>query len=133
MDYTIRMAGLEDAEEIYALIRRVHSEMPDKSLFALDEWEDLPYFRELLSWKGGGAAAVAPDGTIAGVLVTRVPGEKGNLGADIGLTEEELPRVIHMEYSVVAPLHRGHGLERRLLAFLDEREVQKFVYLTEAC
>lgn len=38
-----------------------------------------------------------------------------NYGYTIGLTEEELLRVVNMDTAVVHPDYRGHGLQKRLM------------------
>ena len=54
-----------------------------------------------------------------GSLILRIPDAEDNLGKDIGFSEEECQRVIHVESAVVAPLYRGNALQRRMLQIAE--------------
>ena len=47
--------------------------------------------------------------------IIRIPGNgEDNLGRDIGLPQEELGKVAHLQATVVHPLFRGNGLQRKM-------------------
>ena len=119
--YTLRLAEPEEAELLYAMMRGVWTDLENREVFAVEDL-DLDWVRDKLGPGGFGVAACAPDGRLAGMLLMAYPGlSEDNLGWDVGLPEAELSRVCLMETAAVLPEHRGHGLERRMLAFAEER------------
>ena len=67
-------------------------------------------------------AVCADTGDTAGVLIVEIPSRFGgeNLGTYIGLSEEELKKVAHMDTAAVAPAYRGLKLQRRLMERAEE-------------
>ena len=119
--YTLRLAGSDEAEALDALMHGVWEGLENREVFAVDDL-DLEWVRDKLERNGFGVAACAPDGSLAGMLLMAYPGlSEDNLGWDVGLSETELPRVCLMETAAVLPEHRGHGLERRMLAYAEEQ------------
>ena len=58
---------------------------------------------------------------LAGVLIASLPGKgEENLGWDIGMAEEELGRVAHMESVAILPKYRGNGLQHTLMKIAEE-------------
>ena len=109
--YQIRSACAQDVPSMVSLILRVQSLLPDPSIFFVDE--GLPHFIEE-HYRTSYVAATS-SGELAGLLIVVIPTPEENLGLDISLPPEDLPHVLHMDTCVVAPEHRGHHLEQRLL------------------
>lgn len=61
------------------------------------------------------------DGRMAAFAVLYVANDSAeNLGRDIGVTEEELPKVANVKLVIVRGEFRGNGLQRRLIQRLEE-------------
>jgi ribosomal protein S18 acetylase RimI-like enzyme len=55
--------------------------------------------------------------SLAAYSIIRIPGrDQDNLGRDIGLAEDELASVAHLQATVVHPAFRGLGLQRKMAA-----------------
>ena len=118
--YILARAVPEDSDTMYRLLREVYEGLDNKDLFAV-ETATPAWIQEHISEKGLSVTARTSAGELAGILIVDIPGrDTENLGYDIGLPEEELPRVIHMDTSAVLPEHRGHRLEQRMLLFAEE-------------
>ena len=118
--YLIRRADPSDVAEVYALMRSVWQGLENREVFAV---EDLPveWVRENMTERGFGVTARTPDGELAGMLIVVSPGSAAdNLGLEAGLSGAELEQVRNMDVAAVLPAHRGHGLERRMLAYAEE-------------
>lgn len=122
MEFRIEKTDLEDISDVIRIIMEVRDLIPDdqKEWFAVD---DEVYTREVLTdGRGRGYKAVeCESGKIAGVFTAIIPGtEEFNLGRDIGLSEEELLSVVHMDTAAVLPVYRGYGLQGRLMKYVEE-------------
>ena len=117
-EITLRAAQPEDAPGIHRLMREAYNALTDKSLFVCDEES---FIRSQLTDSGCGVVACSAAGQIVGSFVLRFPHDApDNLGRDIGLSPEELTKVVHMESAAVAPAYQGNGLQRRMLKFAEE-------------
>ncbi|MBQ8653980.1 MAG: hypothetical protein IJ507_03505 [Clostridia bacterium] len=119
--YTLGLAAPAELDETYALVRRAWELLEDKDVFAVEnltkEW-----FATYLGARGFCVTARAADGGLAGVLACCYPGlDEDNLGHDLDYPEQELHRVCLMDIGAVAPEHRGHRLEQRMLIFAEEQ------------
>ena len=115
--YTLREATLEDAFEIWSVMDTCANTMEHKEHFICD---DLDYVKDILSGHGFGVVACDMNGKIVGNLLVKYPGlSEENLGYDVSLPIEELPKVLHMDSSSVLPNHRGHHLEHRMISFAE--------------
>lgn len=120
-DYQLRLALPREAETIHRLMRGVWQGMEDRELFAVEDL-DLAWVARHLTGENFGVVACTPAGDMAGMLLVARPGlSEDNLGWDAGMTEDQLRRVCVMETAAVLPEHRGHGLERRMLAWAEAR------------
>ena len=118
--YSLRLARPEEAETLHALMMGVWEGLENREVFAVEDL-DLDWVRDKLGPGGFGVVACGPDGRLAGMLLMAYPGlSPENLGWDVGLPEAELNRVCLMETAAVLPAHRGHGLERRMLAYAEK-------------
>lgn len=118
----LRIAEERDAGEIHAVMTTVHEGMENKELFVCDSSE---FVREHISREGFTVAACDEQGRIVGSLIVRFPGlHEDNLGRELGLSEELLYQVAHMESAVVLPEYRGRGLQTDMLRLAEERIVK---------
>ena len=104
---------MEDIEPFIALLSYVKQNMEQKEWLYLDSPDEV---REMMR-NGTMALWVAVDGKrIVGAFDTLNPKLSAyNYGYTIGLTDEELLRVIHMDTAVVHPEYRGKGLQKHLM------------------
>ncbi len=85
--------------------------LPSPEIFRL---HDADYFSTLFKSERSVIGVIA-DGNLIAYSLIFVPGKEGeNLGRDVGLPEEELERVAHLQASVVHPAYRGNGLQKRM-------------------
>ena len=139
-NYTLRLATLEEAYEIWSVMDICYQALGHKEYFICD---DLDYVKDILSGHGLGVVACDERGKIVANLLVKYPGlSEENLGYDvfckaedssddnsnssslyrecsIMLSEDNLMRVLHMDSASVLPEHRGHGLEHRMIAFAE--------------
>ena len=114
MEITIRKGSQGELEDFLAFTHVVQEAMEETAWFALDPDEEL---RELTAagdmefW-----LAEAGEGLAAVFSIIRPGLRDWNLGREIGLSGDELERVIHMDTAAVHPDFRGRGLQRRLMA-----------------
>jgi len=118
MNLIIRKGTFADTENYISLLRTVRDGMIQKDWFYLDKSEDV---RNMMS-SGAMELWVAVDGDIlAGGFNILFPGlESYNYGYDLGFSEADLKRVIHMDTAVVHPDYRGNKLQQRLMSVIEE-------------
>ena len=117
-DILYRPAVPDDAEEISSLMDEVYNRLEDKSIYVCDS---IDHVRSCLSEKGFGVVATNSQGKIIGSFIMLYPGKsEDNLGRDIGLPEEKLCSVVHMESAVVLPEYRGNGIQKKMLFYAEE-------------
>lgn len=140
--YTLRIAALENACEIWKVMDFCAKSMEHKEHFICD---DLDYVKDILFGTGFGVVACDVNGEIVGNLLVKYPGlEEENLGYDVFvkaetpaykilnssvlpqdkkstilLNEKNLNRVLHMDSASVLPNHRGHRLESRMISYAE--------------
>ena len=118
-DVFCRRASASDAVEIHRLMLKAYEGLEDKSIFVCD---GLEYIQSCIcGGKGFGIVACNNNNRIVGSFVLYYPfmGED-NLGRDIDLPIEELPKVVHMESAVVMSEYRGRGLQYEMLKYAEE-------------
>ncbi|MEE0057099.1 MAG: hypothetical protein U0J42_02090 [[Bacteroides] pectinophilus] len=107
-DFVICRASMDDAGLIYDMMMEVHSGLEDKSVLVCG---DIDYVRRNIQDTGFALIAYHKESMTmepAGIFVFEYPGEsEDNLGNDIGLTKEELLKVVHMDTVVVRSKFRG--------------------------
>lgn len=123
----LRVAKADDAIEIHNLMQEVYNRLEDKNIYVCD---DLEYVQTYIVDRGFAVVACNISGKIAASFVFRYPMlQADNLGRDIGLAEEELPKVVHMESAVVLPEYRGQGLQYKMLQYAEKIiDTSKFRY-----
>jgi len=115
MDFKIEKALPKDYKLFADIIQSVWEAMDQKEWFMADN-ADYTYHM-LFSGKGTGYKAIEQHSKkAAGVFLATVPGiSPENMGYDIGLTENELPLVAHMDSVAILPQYRGRRLQYRLM------------------
>ncbi|MGN0371350.1 MAG: GNAT family N-acetyltransferase [Enterocloster sp.] len=130
MDLVIEKAVPGDSRAISELIKTVWEQMDRKEWYVID---DEKYIYDLLSsGKAIGYKAVDWDnGKLAGIFYVIFPGKsEGNLGRDIGLPEEELELVAHMDSAAILPEYRGNDLQYRMMQEAERELTERgFRYL----
>lgn len=118
MELEIRRGDARDSEQFIKLLHEVQRNMPHPEWFFLDPDDEV---QEMLR-DGRMRLWVAMDGEhLAGAFDYITPGlGKFNYGRDLGLTEEELLRVVNFDSVAVRPEYRGMGLQRKLMACAEE-------------
>lgn len=118
MNLTIRKGTLADTDNYIALLRTVREGMERKDWFYMDSPAEL----RAMTQEGILELWVAMDGQrMAGAFHILHPGlSEFNYGLELGLSRDELLRVIHMDSAAVHPDYRGNGLQRRLMAVIEE-------------
>lgn len=108
----IRQGTLEDIDDFLELLHTVKDSMENPDWFYLDPDEDVHRMMK----DGTMKLWVAMDEEkLAGAFSVVYPGLNcDNYGYDLGFTEEQLLKVVHMDTAAVHPDYRGHGLQRRL-------------------
>ena len=115
--FYLKTAADSDAEQIHALMRRVYEGLEDKSLYVCD---DLAFVKAHIAARGFAVMACAKGGELAAALICRYPmAAADNLGRELGLSQEELLRVAHMESAATAPAFRGNGLQCQMLRYAE--------------
>lgn len=125
--WIFRIATKEDAAEIGRVMQKVYERMDNKTLFVPSGPEEILAHIET---EGFTVGAYDPQGKMAGNFIVRYPMDaEDNLGRDLGLPEEELCKVAHMESAVVLPEYRGHHLQIRMLQYAESLiDRQRFCY-----
>ena len=124
----IRKAVFEDAKVIYGIMLEAEAALEDKTLYVCDDYE---YVERHLEAEGFAVVACNEEDTVVGVFLFRFPGNaEDNLGRDIGLLEEALDKVVHMESVAVLPEYRGYHLQEKMLRYAEEFiDKDKYSYL----
>lgn len=121
----LKIANKEQANEIHNVMEEVYNCLEDKSLYVCDDLESV---KEHIENNGFAVIACNSDSKIVASFIARYPMQsEDNLGRDIGLKEEQLEKVVHMESTVVLPEYRGRGLQSSMLQY-GEKLIDKSKY-----
>lgn len=125
MTFRIEKAAESDYLLFAGIIETVHEKLEQKEWFAADNAEYT--YRMLKSGNGIGYKAVEEASReVAGIFLVTFPKDsEENLGRDIGLGEEELSLVAHMDSVAILPEYRGWGLQRRLMQHAEKELTEK--------
>ncbi|ADL05594.1 GNAT family N-acetyltransferase [Lacrimispora saccharolytica] len=120
MNFLIERAVHEDYQIMADVIQSVWRQIERKDWFVADDSEYTCH--TLQEGNGIGYKAFEMEtNALAGVLIASLPGKgEENLGWDIGMAEEELGRVAHMESVAILPKYRGNGLQHTLMKIAEE-------------
>ena len=128
MEIQIRKGDLAQLEDFIRLTHEIQDAMAQTEWFAIDPDEEtraLAHAGDLRFW------VAEAEGRMAGVFSIIRPGLRDfNLGYELGLTEEELERVIHMDTAAVHPDYRGQGLQNRMMGHAEEELKGKILLCT---
>jgi len=132
MEFLIEKAAAGDYQALADVIETVWQQLERKDWFVAGDSE---YTYAMLQEENGfGYKAVETDsGNLAGIFIAAFPGSgEENLGRDIGLSEEELEKVAHMETIAILPRYRGNGLQYSMMQ-TGEEELKKRGYRYLMC
>ena len=118
MHLPIRKATCADMEKYIALLTHVKAAMTQQAWFVMDE----PEFLRTAMENGTMELWLAEDGDrLAGGFHILHPGlDPDNYGYDLGFSEPELRKVIHMDSAAVHPDYRGNRLQQKLMTTIEE-------------
>lgn len=105
--------GESSLQEMVNLQDLILGHLPDPEIFFP---HDRDYFRQVFQHDRS-VIGVRVEESLTAYSIIRIPGhDQDNLGRDIGLAEDELASVAHLQAIVVHPAFRGNGLQRRIAA-----------------
>ena len=118
MNFTFRKGTAADTERYIDLLTYIKSQMTQTQWFYIDPPE---YIRQSLADGTMEVWFAEEGGSIAGAFHIIHPGlHPDNYGYELSFSEEELLKVIHMDSAAVHPAYRGHKLQHRLMALIEE-------------
>ena len=125
----LKVATIDNAVEIYSLMQEVYNRLENKSLYVCD---NLEFVKAHIAKEGFIVIACHKGNKIVGNFLFRYPDmQADNLGRDIGLDDEKLKKVVHMESVAVLPEYRGNALQSEMLRYgeklIDQNRYQYFL------
>lgn len=118
MNIQIRKIAMEELNKYLEFSHIVKDMMAEDDWFFLDPDEEV---REMMARDAVGIWLAEDGGRIAAAFCIVDPGmEEFNIGYDLGFSEEELKRVVHMDTVAVHPDYRGRGLQNRMMAHAEQ-------------
>ena len=118
MDIRIRKIEMDELDKYLEFSHIVKDMMAEDDWFFLDPDEEV---REMMARDDVGIWLAEDGGRIAAAFCIVYPGmEEFNIGYDLGFSEEELKRVVHMDTAAVHPDYRGRGLQNRMMAHAEQ-------------
>jgi len=103
----------DSMQEMIELQDLILGHLPDPEIFFP---HDRDYFHKIFQHDRS-VIGVKVEDRLAAYSIIRIPGHaQDNLGRDIGLVDDELDRVAHLQATVVHPAFRGNGLQRKMAA-----------------
>ena len=126
MDIQIRKISMDELHKYLEFSHIVKDMMVEDDWFFLDPDEEV---REMMERDTVGIWLAEDGDRIAAAFCIVYPGlEEFNIGYDLGFSQEELKRVVHMDTAAVHPDYRGRGLQNRMMG-LAEQELQGKILL----
>lgn len=118
MNIQIRKIAMEELNKYLEFSHIVKDMMTEDDWFFLDPDEEV---REMMARDAVGVWLAEDGQRIAAAFCIVYPGmEEFNIGYDLGFSEEELKRVVHMDTAAVHPDYRGRGLQNRMMAHAEQ-------------
>ena len=109
---------MEELNKYLEFSHIVKDMMTEDDWFFLDPDEEV---REMMARDAVGVWLAEDGQRIAAAFCIVYPGmEEFNIGYDLGFSEEELKRVVHMDTAAVHPDYRGRGLQNRMMAHAEQ-------------
>lgn len=128
MDIQIRKIGMDELDKYLEFTHIVKEQMPQDDWFFLDPDEEV---RSMMEHGRVGIWLAEDGGRIAAVFCIVYPGmDVFNIGYDLGFSEEELMRVVHMDTAAVHPDYRGRGLQNRMMRHAEQELRGKILLCT---
>ncbi len=116
MPYTFKEVEREALTRVLALQEEVYETLPDRTVFVRDTEEEM---RKGLSEGGIVLGVWTSEGELAGYRYVSYPGRHvRNLGYDLGFEGAKLEDALQLESTVIAPAHRGQGLQKATFEML---------------
>lgn len=113
MATSLRLAEHADARAIHQIMTIAGQTAATPDLYFVDTLE---FVEQHIAYEGFIVVALV-EAELAGFQIVRLPGmAEDNLGRELGLKESELRLVAHVESAAVLPTHRGHGIQRAMIA-----------------
>jgi hypothetical protein len=119
-EFLLRKYISEDYASVRKLIYDVWQETPVKDWFAVDDFDYLDKILGDLHTCIIEAVDTATNRQAAVFVLVFPASGPDNLGADIGLDEDEQRKVVHMDIAATLPEFRGHGLQYRLMDYAEK-------------
>ena len=108
-EYVMRLISKKELIDVVALEKYVYDLLPNKQVLYMDSYE------EMLDDMNQGAKVIGVFNKTGELIAYRYIGFPGrsskNLGNDINMPEQELPKVAHLETTIVHPAYRGNSLQ----------------------
>lgn len=132
MEIQLKKAEKKQYEEVADLIQAVWERVENKAWFSKESKEEI--VEALEAERSIAYVAVEAEGQrLAGIFTIAFPGtDESNLGRDLGMEEEKLPYVAHMDYAAILPEYRGNHLQYQLMQ-MGEEELQIIGYRYLMC
>jgi len=113
-EYDMVVLDKENIDEIMVLQNEVVSQLKNPDTFAMDSREFI--LNEVLDKNKGRAIGVYANNRLIAFRTVSFPGKSpSNMGAELGLPEDELDHVVHLEATVVHPEYRGNRLQAKMI------------------
>ena len=128
MEIQIRKIGMEELDKYLEFSHIVKDMMTQDDWFFLDPDEEV---REMMEYDRVSIWLAEDGDRIAAVFCIVYPGmEDFNIGYDLGFTEGDLKRVVHMDTAAVHPDYRGQGLQNRMMRHAEAELKGKILLCT---
>ena len=128
MDIRIRKIELDELDKYLEFSHVVKNMMAEDDWFFLDPDEEV---RQMMAQDRMDIWLAEDEKRIAAVFCIVYPGmENFNIGYDLGFSEEDLKRVVHMDTAAVHPDYRGRGLQKRMMAHAEQELEGKILLCT---
>lgn len=131
LPFKVRKLGVEDLEGILEVQKQVVQAMQGPGILQPLTKEEYQY---ILEGKGLMIGAFTGNEMIAFRALLIPPIDEEHLGRDIGLQENELPKVLYQEISNVLPAFRGNQLQKILAGvIMEELSKENYCYRYICC
>ncbi len=109
--YEMKFLCKDSLQDLISLQNMIAENLPEPEIFRLHDESD---FEDVFQ-SGHSVIGVITDVGLVAYSIIRIPGPaKDNLGRDLNLSEEEQIKTAHLQATVVHPLFRGSGLQRKM-------------------
>ncbi len=129
VNYEMKFLNESHLEEILQLQKMVSDALDNQELFVTDAREFI--LEQVLRPGRGKAIGIFVNNSLVAYRTVSFPGNSDwNLGRELGIAEEELDKVVHLEATAVHPEYRGNRLQVRMLKHtIDYVQQQGFFHI----